>query len=101
MIAIYPVSGVKVSSAFTGTGHNFFRPHGRFVRCQNHQQYRGKDGAAGDQGSQGYRLAAEGPSKEQSHNGNDEGISKHAGRGAVVVDIDIGRKTERGAEGKK
>src|SRR5258708_3887720 len=36
MITIYPVSGAKVSSGFTGTGDNFFRPHGTPVPSQNH-----------------------------------------------------------------
>jgi hypothetical protein len=37
MIAIYPVSGVKVASGFAGTGHNFFRRRSGFVGSKYHQ----------------------------------------------------------------
>jgi hypothetical protein len=37
MIAIYPLSGVKVGSGFAGTGHDFFRRRSGLVRRQDHQ----------------------------------------------------------------
>src|SRR5579859_4254513 len=101
MIAIYPLSGVKVASGFAGTRHDFFRRRGGLVRRQDHQQYGGQNGAARDESSQRQRFAADGPAKEQGHNGIDEGVSGNAGRGAVLEDIDVGGKAKSGAERKK